>query len=206
MNLLDAYCVCIDVETTGLNPKIDRIIEVGLVRWCHRSTSYLMSYLVNPGRPIPEAASRVNSITDEMVMNAPTLEEISADVLDYVRIADVLVAYNWPFDSSFMEAELGDRWRAAVGEKPIIDPLVVARQAAKMPCSEIYGLSSRRLVNVAEGLGIAVPTAHRSAADCELTCRVLERLLPMLPNDALEASALIDGWKQEQDKERRNAR
>lgn len=206
MSLLNSYWVCIDVETTGLDPRTDRIVEVGLVRWCHGSTSCLINCLVNPGRHIPESASKVNGITNEMVTDAITLEEIASDILDYVRVADVLVAYNWPFDSSFMEAELDARWTLATSGRPIIDPLVVARKASKTPGSPIYGLGSRKLASVAEGLGIPMNGVHRSAVDCELACRVLEHLLPMLPDDEREASAIIAKWRQEQNEERHHAR
>ena len=95
----------VDFEPTGPDPAVDRIVEVGIVRYEH-GVRQQWSSLVNPQIPIPPTASAVHHYTDEHVKHAPSLAEL-ADEIDS-RLADALVvSHGTEFDSALLGTELG---------------------------------------------------------------------------------------------------
>lgn len=76
--------VVFDLETTGINPNSDAIIEISAVKVKNRQVTDTFSSLVNPERPIPYQATRVNGITDEMVAIEPVIKEALAEFLDFI--------------------------------------------------------------------------------------------------------------------------
>lgn len=104
--------VAFDLETTGLYPAKDRIVEIGAVKFDRRGPIGRYSVLVNPHMPMPAEASRVNGITDAMLAGKPTLDQVLPDFLRFIGGA-VLVAHNSSFDLSFVNAALRERWEAA---------------------------------------------------------------------------------------------
>lgn len=85
--------VLFDLETTGISCNCDEVIEISAVKVRSGTIADSFSSLVNPGRPIPWGASQVNNITDEMVSDAPTMEEILPVFLNFFG-DDVLVGHN----------------------------------------------------------------------------------------------------------------
>lgn len=93
----------LDVETTGLRPGIDRVVEVGLARFeCGNFVESVGSF-VNPGMPIPEEATAIHGITDEMVADAPSLDDVLLNPAwpGLARNAQP-AAYNATFDRVFI--------------------------------------------------------------------------------------------------------
>lgn len=198
MGWKEAEWTCLDCETTGLEAGKDKIVEVGVVVFRAGDVRRRYSWLVSPGFPIPQEATAVHGIKDEDVEGAPTFDQVAAEVLDAVTLADVLVGYNWPFDASFLEAELGDAWRKETRGKTTIDPLVVVR--FKGVGKYWSGKGRHRLEAVAKRLGVrASGDAHRVEADCEMTLLVLDKLKGHLPDDGREATQLIERRRREQD-------
>jgi DNA polymerase III epsilon subunit-like protein len=95
MSWKDGIITAIDVETTGLNPETDKIVEIGTAVMKQGRITLRHGKIVNPGIPIPEEATKIHGIKDEDVKDAPLLEEISQKFIDHVQKADALVAYNW---------------------------------------------------------------------------------------------------------------
>lgn len=115
-----------DTETTGLLSKSgDRIIEIALVEISRDPNPRTYHTLVNnQGQPIGEEAFKVHGITEEMLADAPTFEEVLPDVLDFIDDG-TLVIHNAPFDIEFLRDEsmnAGQIWP----EPPVIDSLVEA--------------------------------------------------------------------------------
>src|SRR5688572_7062998 len=114
--------VWVDVETTGTIPGRDAAVQVALVRFEHGVPGRRFVSLLSPGMPIPEAATAVHGITDEMVVGAPTIQEVFAR--DDVR--DLLVdaqpgAFNATFDRAFVPLQTwGEDWGW-----PWLDPLTL---------------------------------------------------------------------------------
>jgi DNA polymerase-3 subunit epsilon len=100
-----AVFTAFDIETTGLDPKQDRIVEFGAVKFDRRGPISRYSVLINPGIPMPKEAGRVNGITDEMLAGCPPLEAVFPDFLRLVKNT-IITAHNAPFDTGFVNESL----------------------------------------------------------------------------------------------------
>jgi DNA polymerase-3 subunit epsilon len=162
----------IDVETTGRDGAMDRVVEIGIVIGKGGEILERRSWLINPERAIPEESRAVHGITDDMVQGQPTFTALAAEIAQ--ALAGVVpAAYNATFDKSFLVAEFEragfDRERlppALATSVEWIDPLVWARELSELDKGKSLGEVSARL-------GIALTTAHRATDDAEAALRVL---------------------------------
>ena len=99
---LNGTYVVFDLETTGFSSIKDKIIEIGAVKVENGVITDKFSTFVNPKVPIPFEITNLTGITDDMVMEAPDIETILPQFLEFVGDA-VLVAHNASFDVSFIE-------------------------------------------------------------------------------------------------------
>lgn len=160
--------VVFDLETTGVSPVYDEVIEISGVKVKGGKVQDEFSALVNPGCSIPWAASRVNGITDDMVKNEPFFTEVLAQFLDFAG-DDILVGHNiHSFDMKFIYRD-ADRFYGKIPGNDYIDTLSVARSCLPQ-------LSHHRLVDLASFYGISVKGAHRALNDCYMNQQVFERL------------------------------
>ena len=157
-----AIFVALDLETTGLDPKLDRIVEIGAVKFDKRGIIARFSTLINPGIPMPPGAEKVNHISDEMLRSKPALDEVLPDFLCFVQNA-VLAAHNAPFDFSFLDEKLKKRL-----PNPILDTLVLSRDC-------FPGLKSYSLQNIAANFNISAFDAHRAEDDARLCMEIFLR-------------------------------
>lgn len=102
--MLAASVVFVDLETTGANPVYDRIIEIGIVKVVDGTVEYEWQQLVNPGQPIPPTIQGFTGITDAMVEDAPSFEQIAQEVLARLE-GSLFVAHNARFDHGFLKNE-----------------------------------------------------------------------------------------------------
>ncbi|AGT44689.1 3'-5' exonuclease [Treponema pedis] len=154
-----AVFTAFDTETTGINPKDERVVEIGCVKFDTRGIIARYNVLINPEKPMPEEAGAVNKITDEMLADKPKFPQILPDFLDFIRNT-VLVAHNAGFDISFINAELERCGKTKLTNK-VFDTLTFAR--------EVYpGLSSYALQNLAMQFGIQAISAHRAEDDARV--------------------------------------
>src|SRR5699024_6315647 len=107
--LLDEF-VALDVETTGLKPSRQRMIEIAAVRYRHGRIEDSFETLLSPERGIPEFITKLTSITNEHVREAPTFAQVAGDVVEFIGDS-LIVGHNVRFDMNFMNAEL-DRVQA----------------------------------------------------------------------------------------------
>ena len=121
--LRDTYVV-FDLETTGFSPVKDKIIEIGAVKVEEGKITDKFSTFVNPKVPIPFEITRLTSITDEMVMNAPTIEEVLPEFLEFIDGA-ALVAHNAGFDVGFIEQNC--RYQDIQPDFTSVDTVALAR-------------------------------------------------------------------------------
>ncbi|MBB3897452.1 DUF294 nucleotidyltransferase-like domain-containing protein [Roseococcus suduntuyensis] len=163
----------LDTETTGLDVRQDRIVQIGAVRM--RGAELVpdapFDRIVNPGRPIPPVASRVHGLTDADVAQHPPLPAILPELLDWLGDA-VVVGHSIHFDLAVLrhEARRHDlTWR----EPRVLD---VAFLAAGLD----RGLVDTSLDGLALGLGIAVEGRHTAWGDAQATARIYAALLPRL--------------------------
>lgn len=160
--------VVLDLETTGVSVSYDQIVELSALKVQGGQVIGEFSTLVNPGRPIPLAASAVNGITDDMVADAPVLETVLQDFLEFVGDL-LLVGHNiQSFDLRFLYREAERIWGQTV-TNDYIDTLPLARYC-------LPGLSHHRLVDLAAYYHISTAGAHRALNDCYMNQRVFEAL------------------------------
>jgi len=155
----------IDVETTGKDASVDRVVEIGIVLSRDGVIVERRNWLVNPGRSIPAEASEVHKLTDDDVKDAPSFATVAAEVTAMLA-GCVPAAYNAAFDKAFLTNELARAGVTLPREVEWLDPLVWARELQ-------LGERSRALGEVAARLGIALDNAHRAKDDAEAALKVL---------------------------------
>ena len=163
------YCV-LDLETTGFSAKTEKITEVGIMKVKNGEVIDEFSCFVNPEKHIPERVTEVTNITDEMVKDAKTIEQVFPEILDFIEDS-VLVAHNAPFDMGFLKQNakiLGYEF-----DYTYIDTLSLAKDL--FPDYKKY-----KLGKIAENLGIKVEVAHRALDDVDTTVKVFRVMLDML--------------------------
>jgi len=157
----------IDFETTGLYPNSDRIIECGAVRFSVSELGDRFEQLLDPGMRINPAASRVNGITDSMLVGMPSEKKIIPEMVEFIG-PRIIVAHNAGFDMDFLRAALNRLGYPAL-EFGVIDTLKLAR--AVFPGRKVYNLGS-----LATDFSIPLENAHR-ACDDAATCAMLLQII-----------------------------
>lgn len=99
--MIDTY-VSLDLETTGLNPKLDKIIEIGMVKVCDGEITAQMETFVNPGRALEQRIVELTGIEDKQLADAPEIAEILPEALAFIG-DDILLGHGVLFDYSFMK-------------------------------------------------------------------------------------------------------
>lgn len=159
-----AYAV-LDVETTGLRPGVDRIVEIAIVRLDPgEEPAILLDTLVDPRGPVD--GTRIHRIRAEDVDGAPTFAEIAGDVMAALG-GRVLVGHNVTFDHHFLEAELGPRGEAL--RVPMVDTSLLRPLLADGPRAS--------LDDTCRAYGLARQGAHAAALDAWDAGRLLAVLL-----------------------------
>src|SRR5262245_44647507 len=118
--------VAFDLETTGTLPGVDRIVEIGAVRFVDGEVDSLFATLVDPRMSIPEAASRVNGISDEMVRGKPTIDQLLKSFAEFCQ-DDVLVAHNAAFDFQFLISDI-KKFEAPAPKGVVVDTYAISKK------------------------------------------------------------------------------
>lgn len=162
----DDYIV-LDLETTGLDPRWDEIIEIGAIHYVNGKAADRFETLVRPEWSIPDFITALTGITNEMVKTAPSLDKALPSFISYVNDS-VLVGHNVNFDVNFVY----DSWKEKSGQdfrNDFIDTMRIARKLLKE-------LPHHGLTDLKEHYGICTETEHRAIADCIATHELLDYL------------------------------
>lgn len=162
---MDAY-IALDLETTGLSPKSDRILEIGAARVLNGAVEARYSTLINPRMEIPAKITELTGITQEMVEEMPEIKEAVPELLAFCGDLPLL-GHNIMFDYSFVKHSTVNCGFAF--EKEGIDTLKISRAL-------LAGLPSRSLQNLRVHYAIPQENAHR-ALDDALTAHLLYQRL-----------------------------
>lgn len=173
--------VVFDLETTGLSPEKDGIVEIGAVRIVNGQVDETLRYetLVKPTNAagevirIPWYTERIHGISDEMVRHAPTIREVMPEFIEFVADSAV-VAHNVAFDGGFMRANaarLGLKW------SPAAEFCTVQLSRRAFPKERAHNLTvlADRL-----GLNFAPGGRHRSFGDVQVTAHAYVQLMALL--------------------------
>ncbi|MCR5788506.1 MAG: PolC-type DNA polymerase III [Lachnospiraceae bacterium] len=167
---IDDTFVVFDIETTGLSPVNDEIIEIGAVRVEKGEITGRFSEFVNPKRPIPYHIEQLTSINDEMVADADFITSVLPRFLAFCEGA-VLVAHNASFDISFIREK--SRRLGIEQALSFVDTVGLSRFL-------LPKLSKFTLDKVAKALGVSLENHHRAVEDAEATAEIFVKLLRML--------------------------
>ena len=167
---LDDTFVVFDIETTGFSAAEDRIIEIGAVKITDGAIVDRFSTFVNPEVPIPFEIQQLTHITDDMVLEAPKIEEALPAFLDFVG-ESALVAHNAGFDVGFIEQNCVRLGRSRTFTS--VDTVGLAR--VLLPT-----LSKYKLNIVAKALNISLENHHRAVDDAAATAEIYVKFIEML--------------------------
>ena len=184
-DLHTTYCV-LDLETTGLSFRTEKITEVGIMKVKDGEVIDEFECFVNPEKPIPQKVVEVTNITDDMVKDAETIDKVMPKILEFVGDS-VLVAHNADFDIGFLKYNAKQLGLSL--ENTYIDTLRLAKSL--FPEYKKYKLGM-----IAENLGITVEVAHRALDDVDTTVKVFRKMLEMLEEKGVKTIDDIDKIEQ----------
>lgn len=168
--------VVFDLETTGFSNINDKITEIGAVKIRDFEIVDRFSELVNPEKDISYRVQELTGITNEMVKDKPTIEEILPKFMEFVG-DDVLVAHNADFDTGFIMQKCKEQGLEYKNKK--VDTLMLAR--IMLPNLKRY-----KLDKVAKEVGVQLLNHHRAVDDAEATANIFIKFLGMLKKQGVE--------------------
>jgi DNA polymerase III epsilon subunit family exonuclease len=181
----------LDVETTGLDPSIDRIIELALVPF-NMPNAMPYCQLFSIDEPLPREITNITGISDEMLKGKPTFKESVNQFLPLLEKASFVVAYNAKFDRPFLESELA-RLDMVLPDIDFVDPYIFI-------CELDRYKKGKKLFDAAKRWGVNLDNAHRAMADAEAAGKLMLKLA-----DKINVSALNDLLKRQKIWQWRNA-
>jgi len=163
-----------DLETTGMSPSRDRIVEIAAIRVERDGFKSRFHSLVNPGLGvlIPSQATKVHRISDDMVANSPTFHELANPFLEFAKDSS-LAAHNARFDLGFLQESLF-RTGHKLWQGKTLNTIPIIKQA--FPGLKSYSLGYLKEY-FALGIGGKEEQAHRAFVDVEWTLEVLEKAM-----------------------------
>ncbi|NCN95282.1 MAG: 3'-5' exonuclease [Bdellovibrionales bacterium] len=168
--------IAFDLETTGFLPGVDRIVELGAVRFVDGEVDAIFSTLIDPLMPMPQAASRVNGITDEMLAGKPNIEELLEPFADFCE-DDFLVAHNAAFDTQFLTKDI-EKHESKAPRGLILDSLPLARKV-------FPGMANYKLGTLVQHLEIPGSGFHRAEEDASFCGRVFLKIIEKMTGSYL---------------------
>jgi DNA polymerase-3 subunit epsilon len=159
----DVSKLFIDLETTGLDPRKDRICQIAMI--LPDGTEF--ESLVNPLLPIPSSATALHGVTDEMVAEAPSFKDLAPALIHALEAADCFVAYNFSFDFQFLQYELKRSVEYELDESTFsfIDPYRIFKKMFPHKLSNAYLFYTGKEMEV----------VHSAIIDIRCTKEVLEQ-------------------------------
>jgi DNA polymerase-3 subunit epsilon len=160
--------VAFDIETTGLMPVVNKIVEIGAVKFRDGRVVDTFQELIDPKMPISPGATAVNGITDDMVAGKPLVEDVLPRFVSFLGDA-VPIAHNAPFDVSFLSYDIS-RLNLEVEDQPILDTCTIPKRV-------FPNLYSYSLENLAKSLRIKSDSFHRALADAKVCMAIFLKCL-----------------------------
>lgn len=189
MSQLDNHTfVCLDCETTGLDPDKDRVIEVAVMVFTTEKEIHVFDTLINPECQIPEESIKIHNITQEMVCNMPTIDQVLPEILKIIG-KHPIVGHGVKFDITLL-ANACERAGIMHGlnSNKVIDTLRMARMYGESPINSLKQLGKH--------FNIQEEGAHRAMSDVVVNVEVFKYLLKQFKNlkhlyEALEKPVMM---------------
>ena len=160
--------VAIDVETTGLSPITNELIEVSAIKYDGNKRVDTFSTLIKPKVRIPYYITNITGITNDMVEEAPEVEEVMPELIDFVGDLPI-VAHNANFDYKFIQNYSNNSFT----KNKVIDTVPIGRR--------LYPeLPNHKLGTIAKHIGITEDGFHRAEFDCECCAKIYMEYLKVV--------------------------
>ena len=157
----------VDIETTGFDPMFDEIIEVAGIKYRGRNEVGRFQSLVKPDDGIPDYITALTGITNEMVTDAPGIEDVLPRFLEFIG-EDIVVGHNVHFDVDFLY-DYAEDFELKPFSNDLVDTLRLSRR--------LYPeLQSHKLSALAAHFGVEPDGEHRALADCVTTQKCLSAM------------------------------
>lgn len=160
--------IAFDLETTGTLPGVDRIVEIGAVRFVDGEVEAVYSTLVDPKVPMPEGATRVNGITDDMLQGKPVISELLESFAEFCG-DDYVIAHNAPFDTQFLTADI-KKYETKAPTGMVLDTFIISKKV-------LPGLANYKLGTLVQHLNIPAGEFHRAEEDASYCGRLFMKMM-----------------------------
>lgn len=188
---IDSEFVVFDIETTGLNPRNDDIIEIGAVKVANRKVVDSFSTFVHINRNLPAKIIELTSITDDMLQGQPEISSVLPEFFNFVGDS-VLVAHNASFDVSFIKN------KSLTYLNKLCDPSVL--DTLELSKALIKDVKNHKLNTLTKKLGIKLENHHRAVDDANATAQLFIYLLNILSErEIYDIGSLNEKLKEEID-------
>jgi predicted DnaQ family exonuclease/DinG family helicase len=174
--------VAFDVETTGLDFKSDRVIEIGAVKFVNGQPSEQFSTLINPGVQVPDYITDLTGIKNDDLVSAPDFGTISESFVAFIGTLP-LCGHQIEFDQTFLNEELKRLGKEAIFSN-LIDTALLSRIL-------IQPLERYSLKYVSGHLGVGLDNAHRALHDAKASGEVAVKLIPKIADLPLNVRQTI---------------
>ena len=192
-NSIFSRFIAFDVETTGLSKDTDRVIQIGAVIYVNGEVEAKYATLINPCMHIPEAASRVCHITDDMVASAPEENEVIYDFLEFLGDAvegkTAIVAHNASFDMGFLSKMLERNGYSA--KIKYVDTLDLSRRL-------VSDTPNHKQPTIAKYFGIDILNEHRADDDARVCGNIFTSLVERMNNMTIVPEQRTDAFCNQQ--------
>lgn len=157
--------VAIDVETTGLSPVYNELIEISAIKYEKAKKKDTFSTLIRPKKEISDTITNITGITNEMVKNAPKIEQVMPKLIKFIGDYPI-VAHNANFDYSFLQ----NNSQKSFSKNKVIDTVAISRKM-------LPSLPNHKLNTVSKYIGIEEDGFHRAEFDCECCAKIYIKYL-----------------------------
>ena len=178
--------VSFDIETTGTLSQVDRVVEIAAVRFENGEKTEEMQSLVRIDSPMPPAATAINGITDDMLKDQPSIEEVLPLFASFCK-QSVLVAHNAVFDFQFLARDILEHQTEAP-QGIVLDTYNLSRKVFSR-------MINYKLSTLCEHLKIQTKNFHRASADAIACGKLFQHILNRLKDRSLEEVIQFSGKK-----------
>jgi len=170
--------VIVDIETTGLSKRRHRITEIAAARVKDGKIKEEFHTLVNPGVKIPKFITALTGIDDDLVKDAPPIEDVLSDFVQFLGDS-VFVAHNATFDIGFLGHNAEKHHNVVLANEKLCTRKLANRLLPDLP--------SKKLGSICEHLEITNSQAHRAMGDVQATVQVFNTFLAMLQDQGIDS-------------------
>ncbi len=173
--------VVLDLETTGLDPQFDEIIEIAAVKYVNGEKVSEFTTLIKPDNKIDVYIEQLTGITNEMVKDAPKIKNVLPEFVQYIGDY-VIIAHNANFDINFIYDNCMNYLKQAF-PNDFIDTMWISRR--------LYKDIRHRLVDLAMEFNISIDVLHRAMSDCEITQKIYEHMKKYCIENNIDFTTLL---------------